>query len=157
MDDSQYRKTLDRMRTLCARREYCAADIRAKLVRLPDADAGSIARILETLYAEKYLDDRRYACAFCRDKALLRGWGEMKIRYMLSSKGISGEDIAAALAEIDRDRVAEKLYRAVKGKYESLKDDPACKLKLLRFALGRGYDYESAEKAVEMVMEKSRH
>ena len=46
----------------------------------------------------------------------------------------------------------EKLEKALKKKYSSLRDDPQCKLKLLRFALGRGYEYDEVRDMVDAVI-----
>jgi hypothetical protein len=37
------------------------------------------------------------------------------------------------------------MVKLLENKYRSLKDDPQCRLKMLRFGLGRGYDYEQVE------------
>ena len=93
---SDYDRLLDRMRRACSRREYCSADIRRKLsaAGAPSALSG---KILSSLKSEGYLDDGRYARAYCRDKSGLSGWGEAKIRYALGLKGIPGPVIDEAL------------------------------------------------------------
>ena len=86
----------------------------------------------------------RYASAYARDKASISGWGIAKIKYMLSAKGIARETVSMALAEIDSDKAESRLEKLIENKYRSLKDDPQCRMKLLRFALGRGYSYDDA-------------
>lgn len=137
-------KVLDRMRCLCSRREYCRSDVMKKALKALDGDRDKAEKVVETLVKEKFIDDLRYSSAFARDKASLAGWGQTKIRYMLSAKGISKEVITAALGEIDGEKAADKLERLMANKFKSLKDDPQCRMKMLRFALGRGYDYEEA-------------
>ena len=135
-------KTLDKMRRLCSRREYCVADIRSKLIKALDADEQKVEEALQILIKEKYVDDLRFATAFARDKASIAGWGEVKIRYMLSAKGISRDVITQALEEVDDSKASARLVKLLENKYQSLKDDPQCRLKLIRFALGRGYSYD---------------
>lgn len=140
--DERIIKVTDRLRGLCSRREYCVEDMRQKALKALEGDAASAAEIVETLLKEKYVDDLRYASAFARDKASIQGWGEVKIRYMLSAKKISRDIIDQALAEIDDRKASDRLHKLLENKYRSLKDDPQRKLKLLRFALSRGYSYE---------------
>ena len=147
-------KILDRLRELCSRREYCSSDIYKKALDALDKDAGKAQEVLNTLIKEKYVDDLRYASAFARDKSAIAGWGEVKIRYMLSAKGISKDIITQALEDIDRHRAGSRLEKLVENKYRSLKDDPQCRLKLLRFILGRGYAYEEAVEAIKAVSDE---
>ena len=141
-------KALDRMRRLCSRREYCVADIRSKLMNALDGDEQKVKSALQILQDEKYVDDLRYATAYVRDKSAIAGWGEVKIRYMLSSKGISRDVINSALEEVDRGKASDRLARLLENKRKMLKDDPQCRLKLLRFAMGRGYSYDEVNKLI---------
>lgn len=145
-------KVLDRMRNLCSRREYCRADIMKKAMSALDGDREKAEKVIEILVAEKYIDELRYASAFARDKSSISGWGETKIRYMLSSKGVPREVIDKALEEIDGAKAMTRLERLMENKYRSLKDDPQCRLKMLRFSLGRGYGYEEVSEVLEILM-----
>jgi regulatory protein len=151
MDDLKIKVT-DRLRGLCSRREYCVEDIRQKAVKALEGDIAAASEVVETLVKEKYVDDLRYASAFARDKASIQGWGEVKIRYMLSAKKVSREIIDQALDEIDTERASSKLRKLLETKYRSLREDPQCRLKLLRFALGRGYGYDEVSKVVDSLM-----
>lgn len=145
----------DRLRALCSRREYCTQDVMKKALKALEGDRHAAEQVLETLVAEKYVDDLRYAGAYCRDKASLSGWGEVKIRYMLASKGIPREIIAEALEEIDGNRAQDRLNRLLQTKYKSIKDDPQCRLKLLRYALGRGYSYDEVTSVIDRLIHNS--
>lgn len=123
-----------------------------KALKALDGDRDKAEKVVETLVKEKFIDDLRYSSAFARDKASLAGWGQTKIRYMLSAKGISKEVMTAALGEIDGEKAADKLERLMANKFKSLKDDPQCRMKMLRFALGRGYDYEEASTVLDKLV-----
>ena len=151
MDDQKIKVT-DRLRGLCSRREYCVEDIRQKALKALDGDAALAEEVVETLVKEKYVDDLRYASAFARDKSSIQGWGEVKIRYMLSAKKVSREVIDQALSEIDTERASSKLQKLLETKYKSLREDPQCRLKLLRFALGRGYSYDEVNDLVNQLL-----
>lgn len=145
-------KVADRMRGLCSRREYCRQDIMKKILATLGGDADEAGRIMDRLVEEKYIDDLRYASAFARDKSSIAGWGATKIRYMLAAKGIDRETIAAALQEVDEGKASDRLEKLLSAKVRSLKDDPQCRMKLLRFALGRGYQYDEAAEVIDRLL-----
>lgn len=145
---------LDRMRALCSRREYCRNDILKKVLKGMEGDREAADRIMDALVKEKYIDELRYASAFARDKSSLAGWGVTKIRYMLSSKGVPGDVIAQALEEIDAEKAESRLDKLMENKFRSLKDDPQCRLKMLRFGLGRGYGYDEVSSVVDRLMKR---
>ena len=148
----QQKRILDRLRGLCSRREYCVADVLKKATDGLEGDREAAQEVVDVLVNEKYVDDLRYASAFARDKSAIQGWGEVKIRYMLSAKGVSRDVIDKALEEIDQDKADSRLEKLLQNKLKSLKDDPQCRLKLLRFALGRGYSYDDASAVISQLM-----
>ena len=150
--DEKKLKVLNRLRGLCSRREYCVADVLKKATEGLEGDRAVAQEVVDVLVKEKYVDDLRYASAYARDKAAIQGWGEVKIRYMLTAKGVSRGIIDMALEEIDQDKADSRLEKLLQNKFKSLKDDSQCRLKLLRFALGRGYSYDEVSKAVDRLM-----
>ena len=145
-------KCLSRLQRLCSRAEYCRQDMYRKALKDMEGDADAAERIVAQLVAERYVDDARYAAAFAREKSSLQGWGAVKIRFQLKGKGIADETIRAALEEIDPEKAADKLDRLIAAKYRTLQGDPHCRLKLLKFALSRGYEYADVEAAVSRVL-----
>jgi len=145
-------KVLEKMRILCSRREYCRSDILKKVVPALDGDRQEAEKIVDILVNEKFIDELRYASAFVRDKSALSGWGAVKIRYMLSSKGIPRDVISEALGDVDEGKARVRLEKLMENRYRSLKDDPQCRLKMLRFGLGRGYEYDEVSSVIDMLM-----
>ena len=146
------KKILEKLQRQCARAEYCVQDVRRKALKALEGDAEAAERVVDSLVKDRFVDDLRYASAFAREKASLQGWGAIKIRFMLAGKGIDRSVIDAALGEIDADKAAGRLQKVIAEKYKVLKDDPQCRLKLLRFALSRGYSYEEVSSVVASVM-----
>lgn len=142
----------DRLRRLCSRREYCSSDILKKAAAALEGNTEGAQKILDILVSEKYVDDLRYASAYAREKAMISGWGEVKIRYMLSSKRIDRTLIDRALAEIDSDKADSRLQKLLENKARTLKADPQIRLKLLRFALGRGYQYDDVIRVLQDIL-----
>lgn len=149
-------KVLNRYRRLCSTREYSSTDILAKATKALDGDKKSAEEILQTLIDEKYIDDLRYASAYARDKSSIAGWGSTKIRYMLAMKGIERSIIDVALAEIDNERAGLRLQKLLETKYKSLKEDPERKMKLLRYAMGRGYSYDDIQPIINDIAENNK-
>lgn len=149
MEDPSYVRTLARLQKLCAKAEYCRADVYRKALKALDGDSAQASKLVDSLVEDRYVDDARYASAFAREKASLQGWGPIKIRFQLRSKGISDQVIAAALEEVEPARAADKLERLLANKARTLQGDPQFRLKLIKFGLSRGYEYEAVEEAVK--------
>lgn len=167
--DERSKKILDRLERLCAGCEYCTSDIRRKITAALRKSFGEDAEglseradeILASLLADKYVDDARYASAFVREKSSLSGWGPVKIRFALASKHISDAVITEALKDIDCGKAEEKLLRSLEVRWRSLTGPDGqipqdAKLKLIKFALSRGYEYDAVRSAVELVTGSSR-
>ena len=152
-------KILSRLQAQCARAEYSEEDVLRKALKAlgaaPDAKERAVS-LVSSLVGEGYVSNRRYAAAFAREKSSLTGWGPVKIRFALGLKGISKEDIDAALESVDKPAAESKLMKLLTSRMHSLADDPQLRLKLLRFALGRGYDYSDVEPAVNALLKQSR-
>jgi regulatory protein len=150
-------RILNKMRILCSRREYCEGDILKKIGgMIPGGlnEVFDIKEILQQLAQEGFLNERRYANAFSRDKSFLQGWGEKKISYALAQKGIDKEIIKEALAQIDNEKANERLKDILGKKYKTLskeKDKNIIKIKIFRFALGRGYEYEQIKRVYDII------
>ncbi len=149
------KKVLERLQRQCARMESCTFDVRRKALKAMEGDADAADRIVSSLVTDRFVDDRRYASAFAREKSSLQGWGPVKIRFQLRGKGISDEIISEALLEVDPEKAASKLDKLAADKYRLLKDDPQCRLKLLKALLSRGYGYDEVEAAVSRIMKSS--
>lgn len=146
---SDINNILDNLRRQCSRREYCTSDVLKKAEKALEGDRDKAMQVLQALVADKYVDDLRYCEAYAREKSSISGWGEVKIRYMLSAKGISRDIISQALTQIDSQRAESRLVKLMENKYRALKDDPQWKIKLLRFGLGRGYSYDEVNEVLK--------
>ena len=145
-------KCLSRLQKLCSRAEYCTADIRRKALKDLEGDAAEADKVVARLVEDRYVDDARYAQAFAREKATIQGWGPVKIRFQLRGKGIEDSIITQALKEIEPEKAGDKLEKVLLAKARTLEGDPQFKLKLLKFGLTRGYDYDAVEKAVSKII-----
>ena len=140
------------LQNLCVKRECCSSEILKKAEKALEGDRAAAQQMLESLVADRFVDDARYAAAFAREKSSLTGWGPNKIRYALMMKGISKADVAAALEETDPEASSAKLEKLVEAKRRSLEGDPYIKFKLIKYALSRGYEYDVVAPVVERVL-----
>lgn len=148
MEDNK-QKIYSRLESQCAKREYCTSDIYKKVLDKLEGDSAAAEELVARLVANGFVSDLRYATAFAREKASLTGWGPVKIRFALSAKRIDREVIDEALGEIDAEKADAKLERLLEAKRRSLEGDPQGRLKLIKFALSRGYDYETIKRFID--------
>lgn len=142
-----------RLKTLCAKSEKSTSDIRRSLMRW-NIERSEWTAIIAELTAEKFIDDRRYAAAYVRDKLNFSRWGAAKIRQGLYAKQIAPDIIAEAMAQVDPSQMTEKLEYALKNKAKTVKStsDYDLKMKLIRFGCSRGYSYDEVSDAVEKIL-----
>ena len=141
-------KLLASLQALCARKEYCSADMYKKALKGLEGDEEGAAQMVELLVKDHFVDDLRYATAFARDKACLDGWGPVKIGFQLRGKGIAQATVGGALAAVDPEKADARLRAVLEAKARSLRGDPELRLKLLKFGLQRGYDYDRLDPIV---------
>ena len=127
----------------CAMSEHCTDDVCRKLEQW-GAPLAEFDSILEHLKKEKYVDNRRYAIAFVRDKYRFNQWGRIKIAQSLRLKQIGSEEIKLAMEEVDEAEYLDILTSVIRRKLPAVKavNDYERKGKLVRFAVGRGYEVE---------------
>ena len=147
-------QALQSLMRLCARSEKSTGDA-LRLMRTWGVPEAEQRAVLDKLLADRYIDNRRYAEAYTREKSQLSGWGERKIAMQLRLKGVERETISAVLAELmddddKRERLREKLQRKLRSTKAA--NDYELRGKLLRYALGLGYDYDMAADAIDEVV-----
>ncbi len=111
-------------------------------------------KIVERLLENKFIDDRRYAEAFVRDKMNFSRWGGYKIRAALRNKKIDENIINEVLAEVDGQYMDDKLERQLLSKMKSLKYKNSYELraKLIRYGSGLGFEYDNVCDAIDRLM-----
>ncbi len=95
-------EALNRVASYCSTAEHCRAEINEKLQRWGIA-YDTIARILDRLESEKFIDDERFCRAFVNDKFRFAKWGKMKIAQGLYMKKIPSDVAWRYLNEIDEE------------------------------------------------------
>ena len=144
-----YEQALQRATALCLGSEHCVSDMMEKLFRWGLSRQDS-ERVVDYLLDEQYIDELRYARAYVSDKVRFSHWGRMKIRAMLRMLRISDADINEALDNIDEQQYLEILEGVIDAKRRSIGDDAsyASRIKIIRFALQRGFEMHEIVKFV---------
>lgn len=134
-------EVLHRMAGYCSLKECCTQDIKDK-IRKTGLSENVCANIIERLRKEKFLDDARFAKAFVKDKLRFNKWGRIKISYELQRKYIPHSIIEDALSGIDNQEYLSILQDLLKSKKKITKGKDGYDVfnKLLRFAIGRGFE-----------------
>ena len=136
---------------LCANAEHCQYEMLEKMKRWELSDEAQ-ARVMARLIEERYVDDRRYARAFVKDKICYNKWGRRKVQQGLWMKRIDKEIQDEVLNEIDEKEYLNVLKPLLKQKRKSIKANSDYELnqKLVRFAYGRGFTFEIIRQCLDV-------
>lgn len=136
----------------CSSMERCVADVEAKLEQW-GATPEIKEKVIGHLLKEKYIDQRRFCAAFVHDKYRFNQWGRIKINQALRLKKIPSDVIAAGMEEIDEQEYREILAALIEQKKKSVKarSEYERNTKLIRFAVGKGFEMEAVLRCVKQV------
>lgn len=146
------------MAAYCASAEHCRAEVVEKMQRWA-MPCDAIGRVVERLEAEKYIDEERYCRAFVSDKYRMAKWGKLKIAQALCLKKISSSVYQPILNAIDDEEYIAILQGLLNSKRKSVyaADKYAQGNKLVRFALGRGFEMKDIRRCMEVMDENEMY
>ena len=147
-------QALQSLMRMCARSERSSGDALRLMKRWGVAD-DEAHKVLARLQTERFIDDRRFAEAFVRDKLNLSGWGAYKIKMSLRTKGVAREIVEEVVSQmIEATNMKERLEDIMQRKLRTLKYSSTyeAKTKLIRFAASRGYDIEEAVECASKIL-----
>jgi len=132
-----------RASALCAGSEQCCHGIQEKL-RKWGADDKESMEIVDRLVEEKYIDEERFSRAYAKDKMRYSHWGRQKIDQGLRLLHICPAFRKQALGELPEEEYLEILTNVLISKQRSVKGKNSYERqgKLIRFALGRGFEMD---------------
>ena len=135
----------------CSKAEHCTSEVVTKL-KSWNINERQIAEIVARLCKEKYINDLRYSRCYVKDKFRYNHWGRIKITQALRVKNISEDDIKEAIEELDQQEYETTLKRLLAQKRKSIKasSDYERNGKLVRFALGRGFEMSIINKYLNL-------
>ena len=128
----------------CALSEHCRQEVLAKLQQW-GVPAEAWELIVAHLEEKGFLNERRYAAFYVRDKYRFNQWGKIKIGHALRMKQVPSACIDVAMEEIDEEEYMSILLSLLKKKVRTVKasNDYERNGKLIRFAAGHGYELDA--------------
>jgi regulatory protein len=144
-------EALSYMAAYCSKAEHCRFEIRNKLLQNDELNDEAIERILNRLENENFINDERYTRSFVNDKFRFFKWGKMKIKQALYLKQIPSEIVNKQLSEIDEKEYLFVLHHLLEAKKKTIsaKNQYEYNIKLIRYAMGKGFDLEDIKQCLE--------
>lgn len=135
----------------CAQAEHCQQEMLDKMRRW-GLDESEQASVMERLVKGRYVDDERFCRAFVRDKIKYNKWGRRKVEQALWMKRIDEHISKPLLDEVDDEEYLSILRPMLKQKRKSIKAKSEYELtmKLIKFALGRGFTMDIIKQCIEV-------
>ena len=133
----------EKIQAYCAYQERCHMEVTMKL-----KSWGLIQEAIDLLIIEliqfNFLNEERYARSYARGKFRIKKWGKLKIRMALNKREVSFECIDIAMLEIDDKTYLNTLKELLQKKNDVLKETNSYKrkIKLIRYLVTRGYEYD---------------
>lgn len=148
-DEQRLKQARLKAARFCSFRERSPKEVEDKLKQwgLTKVDRESI---IQTLRKEGFVDEQRFANAFCHDKFEFNGWGKLKIKAQLFPHQLDAHVVEHALERINNQDYNTKLKRLATQKWEMLEkdDESKRKQKTLRFLTSKGYETDLIWKSI---------
>jgi len=140
-----------KLSALCARSEHCQQEMLDKMRQWGVSDEDQ-AKVIARLIKEKYVDDERFVHAFVYDKIRYSKWGRRKVEQALWMKRIDEHISKPILDEVDDEEYLRILRPLLKQKSKSIsgRNEYERTMKLIKFALGRGFTMDLIKQCIEV-------
>jgi regulatory protein len=134
-------KVWEKLIRYCAYQERCRKDVQNKLTELK-VPTEKQPSLIEKLEEENWLDEKRFAESFVRNKVVSKKWGPIKISYALAERkippGVGRKILDSYEEELFRANLQDLMKRKGTGKELEEKE----KQSLFNSLLQRGYSWE---------------
>ncbi len=143
-----YEQAKEKALRLLEFRSHSEQELRMKLKRAGARDE-DIGEILDFCRNYGFVNDREYALRKARDLKNLKKYGKRRIYAELKHRGISEEDAAIAVSELEDDE-EDTLYplaeKKLNGNFERKNID-----KCIRYFISRGYEIGDIKRCIERI------
>lgn len=126
----------------CSSRERAPQQVREKLIKwglsFPQAE-----EIISQLKNENFLDEQRFANAYCHDKFEFNKWGKIKIRYGIQKFQLPDDVIDEGLSNIPEEKYLDSVRDQAAKKWRlmnSESDEFIRRQKTANFLIRRGFE-----------------
>ena len=133
----------------CALRERSPNELLEKLQSwgLKEGDA---TEVVAELSKQGFVDEQRFANAYCNDKFEFNSWGKQKIRSGIYPHRLSETAIQQGLDRIDPKKYELRLFGLAKRKWEKLESEDSMKRKqkTVSYMVNKGFELDLVWEAV---------
>lgn len=149
MENDLVKEALNSVAAYCAAAERCRSDVFKRLEKW-ELDSNAELAIIARLEKENFLSEHRYAHSYTNDKYKYAKWGKKKIAQGLYLKKVDKTAIEESLLSIDMNIYLDNLKAILESKAKTVKANSDYEKigKLVRFALGRGFEYNDITKVL---------
>ena len=139
------RLILQKAASYCAYQERTQDEVKLRLKKW-NVWGDEADEIIAELISMNYLSEERFAKRYAGGKFRVKNWGRMKIRQELNRRGLSNYSIEKGMSEIEDEAYISGLKELLSKKRVLLEKTETDKFKLeqklVRYALGKGYESE---------------
>jgi regulatory protein len=150
------RLILQKATSYCAYQERTQDEVRQRLKQWR-VWGDEAEEIIAELISLNYLSEERFAKTYAGGKFRIKKWGKIRIRQELSRRGLTDYTIQQGMAEINAENYEATLQQLLTKKNAALErtetDAFKRKQKLVRYALGKGYESELVWKMIDGVLD----
>ena len=139
--EERYKKLKASAQRYTAYRERSPKEVRDKLAEW-GASTTTISRILDELIVDKFVDEFRFAKAFCHDKFLINKWGKIRLSMELGKFGIGEDARKHGLDHLNAETYHDTIQQLAEAKWEKLNEPDLFKKrqKTTRYLLQKGFE-----------------
>lgn len=150
MKEISEEEMLKKLMAVCAKAEHCTADMRRRMQKM-QIEQDAQERIIEYLIKHRFIDEERYARIFINEKIKFNKWGRRKVEQALWEKRVEKDIYMPILDEIEDETYIERLKPLIETKKKNIKAASVYErnTKLIRFALGRGFEINIIRQCIE--------
>lgn len=155
MEGISFLQAKHKIEAYCAYQERCHYEVQTKL-RSWKLAQDQIDASTAHLITNRYLDEQRFATAYAEGKLRIKFWGKQKIKQGLAAKFVPKRIIEDALKQLDGDEYEKQLFKVLLNKRKATaneKDAWARQTKIMRFAMGRGFELDMIQALLPDVMQ----
>ena len=136
-------EVLLKLTALCAGSEHCSHEMLEKMRRW-EVDEATQVSVMAYLTNEKFIDDERFCRLFVREKIRFNKWGRRKVEMALYQKRIPAEISKPILDEVPDEDYLAVLRPLIKSKGKTVRaaSEYEKNMKLIKFAMGRGFTFD---------------
>jgi len=138
-----------------ANRERAPKEVADKLAEW-DARPEEIDQLIKELKEENFIDEERFARAFCHDKFLFNKWGKRRITREIRKYDLPNNVVDQGLAYINQKEYEKTLAHLAQQKWNKIKESELIKKKqkTVNYLTQKGFESELIWSAIR-VLEKA--